>query len=413
MASLTRTSISDFSLVNPFYIGASVSAFTVVNGVKTATLATLYEATAGTATLANPQTLDSEGKWQQPVYIQDNVVLTVSGVSFDAHDTGIIQPPSSNGAFALDYFTGDGTTSLTPLSYAVDAAGGVLISVDDWILEPDVDYTADGTTTITLAAASVVGTTIWVAHIGTRNQLNYVADGSITAPKLTNNSTALAAIRTKLSLGTLALQDAGAVAITGGGLVDVTIGGTTIVAIANGGTGASTASTARSNLGLGSMALQAASNVTITGGSITGITDIAIADGGTGASTAASARTNLNVSALTTSNQFGGGQSAPPVTVAYAASVALDMDTGTNFDIGALTGNITLANPTNQVVGQSGRIRLTQDGTGSRILTLGTHFKTPGGAGIVLTTTASAKDVLYYDIVATNEILVTIFKAYS
>jgi hypothetical protein len=42
--------------------------------------------------------------------------------------------------------------------------------------------------------------------------------------------------------------------------------------------------TARTSLGLGSIATQASSSVTITGGSITGITDLAVADGGTGAS---------------------------------------------------------------------------------------------------------------------------------
>jgi len=72
---------------------------------------------------------------------------------------------------------------------------------------------------------------------------------------------------------------------------------TGIVAVANGGTGASTDTTARTNLGLGSIATQSAASVAITGGSITGITDLAVADGGTGASDAATARTNLGAAA--------------------------------------------------------------------------------------------------------------------
>jgi hypothetical protein len=56
---------------------------------------------------------------------------------------------------------------------------------------------------------------------------------------------------------------------------------------------AESGSTARTSLGLGTIATQDANNVTISGGSVTGITDIAVADGGTGASTAANARVNL------------------------------------------------------------------------------------------------------------------------
>jgi hypothetical protein len=47
----------------------------------------------------------------------------------------------------------------------------------------------------------------------------------------------------------------------------------------------------------GTMAVQNASSVAITGGSVTGITDLAVADGGTGSSTAAGARTNLGAAA--------------------------------------------------------------------------------------------------------------------
>lgn len=71
------------------------------------------------------------------------------------------------------------------------------------------------------------------------------------------------------------------------------------VAIANGGTGATTASAARTALGLGTIATQDANNVAITGGSISLTTALPIASGGTGAITAAAARTNLSAVGVT------------------------------------------------------------------------------------------------------------------
>lgn len=68
-----------------------------------------------------------------------------------------------------------------------------------------------------------------------------------------------------------------------------------VVAVNNGGTGATTVTAARTALGLGTIAVQNTSAVNITGGVITGITDLAIADGGTGASNAIQARTNLGL----------------------------------------------------------------------------------------------------------------------
>jgi len=51
-------------------------------------------------------------------------------------------------------------------------------------------------------------------------------------------------------------------------------------------------------LSFGTMAAQNANNVNISGGAIAGITDLAVADGGTGASTAAGARANLGIPTL-------------------------------------------------------------------------------------------------------------------
>jgi hypothetical protein len=51
----------------------------------------------------------------------------------------------------------------------------------------------------------------------------------------------------------------------------------------------------RTTLGITELAAQDPANVDITGGSIVGITDLAIADGGTGASSASDARTNLGL----------------------------------------------------------------------------------------------------------------------
>ena len=85
-------------------------------------------------------------------------------------------------------------------------------------------------------------------------------------------------------------------------------------------------------------------------------------------------------------------------------SVTLDFDANENFVL-TLTGNVTLANPSTEKVGQSGFIAFIQDGTGSRTLTLGTDYESAGGSGITLTTTASATDLVPYVVVASNRVL--------
>jgi hypothetical protein len=82
-------------------------------------------------------------------------------------------------------------------------------------------------------------------------------------------------------------------------------------------------------------------------------------------------------------------------TLTYAATVTTDASAGDIFDL-TLTGNVTLANPTNPVDGKTLRWRIRQDGTGSRTVTLGNKFVIPSSATSPLpfSTAANKMDIL-------------------
>ena len=84
--------------------------------------------------------------------------------------------------------------------------------------------------------------------------------------------------------------------------------------------------------------------------------------------------------------------------------VALDFSQFQNFIL-TFTGNVTLTNPTTEVIGQSGFIICIQDGTGSRTLSLGTDYETAGAAGITLSTDANSVDMIPYVVQSASNIL--------
>ncbi len=87
-------------------------------------------------------------------------------------------------------------------------------------------------------------------------------------------------------------------------------------------------------------------------------------------------------------------------TASVTGSTTLDFGAYQNFIL-TLTGSITLANPTTEVVGQSGFITFIQ--TGGYTVSLGTDYETAGGAGITLS--ASGTDVVPYIVAASGRIL--------
>jgi hypothetical protein len=119
------------------------------------------------------------------------------------------------------------------------------------------------------------------------------------------------------------------------------------------------ASAQRTTLGLGTIATQASSSVSITGGSITGITDLAVADGGTGASTAAAARTNLGVIKRETYTFEGELEVGTGVRRLYFARAATVVNIGASLDVaGTGSGSIVvdvMKNGTTLFTGATGR----------------------------------------------------------
>ena len=85
------------------------------------------------------------------------------------------------------------------------------------------------------------------------------------------------------------------------------------------------------------------------------------------------------------------------------ATIATDLALNNNYSV-TLAGNRTLGQPTNQTVGQSGSIFVTQDGTGSRTLAYHADWKWAGGTAPTLSTAAASVDRIDYIVAAANKI---------
>jgi hypothetical protein len=112
------------------------------------------------------------------------------------------------------------------------------------------------------------------------------------------------------------------------------------------------------------------------------------------------------LTSLTVSGQmtFSGSVVFSQNSTTTSGTVTLDFDSYQNHFL-TLNGNITLANPTTENVGQAGVITLKQDGTGSRTLSIGTDWETVQGAGYTLSTAAGATDIIPYYVVGTDRVL--------
>lgn len=243
-------------------------------------------------------------------------------------------------------FSGADANSLT-LSYI---AGGVIVSLNGSILRPGDDYTATNGTSVVLLSAASLNDEVCIYAFSSFQVANTYTQAQADAryQPIDAELTAISGLSANGILTRTSSTTAAARTITGT---------TNLITVTNGD--------------------GVAGNPTLTVGSLVVRTD--------------------------TAQTFTAAQRGSITTLTDGATITPDFAANNHYQV-TLGGNRTLANPTNVVAGQSGAIRIVQDGTGSRTLSYGGNWKFPAGVAPVLTTTANAVDLLVYFVESSSRI---------
>ena len=332
-------------------------------------------------------------------------------------------PPAVFSSPTKDTFSGNGSTTVFTLGKSAGGAGAIQVFVDNVRQEPFVAYTVnDKTLTFTSAPASgssniyvinnstILGnglipvpgrdsdrvTTLTVDGASTLTG-NITAGGTLSGvTSLTTSSTATLGGDTKVSGNLRSDNSADGIQIdaTDGSATDA---GDLIILDGTDGSATNAGSSLLYEDGTGDPANYFNNNIKFSGDVKVGSATITESDSQLKINdqVVSFGKTALASTLITNTDTFAGATD----------SVLLDFNAHQNFIL-TLDGNITLANPTTENVGQSGIIVCIQDGSGSRSLTLGGDYESVGGAGITLSTGANAVDVLPYMVVAANRIAI-------
>ena len=260
-------------------------------------------------TLTGGTGIDTAGSGNSVTFNIDSTVATLTGtqtltnktINADNNTVSNLEVDNlKSGVLDTDLTTVAATDTTLPSAKAVKTY------VDSQVTAQDLDFQADtggalsidlDTETMTFTGGTGIDTS------GSGNAVTFAIDSTVATLTGTQTLTNKSIDASQLT-GTVAnarldqqLQDVAGLAVTDGNFI---VGdGANFVA--------ESGATARTSLGLGSIATQDANNVSITGGSVSGITDLAIADGGTGASTASAARSNLGVAIGTDVQAYDAG----------------------------------------------------------------------------------------------------------
>lgn len=215
-----RTSITWFSLANKAYTNSQVTFYRIdpLTYERLPTLAPLYDDVAANTTQPNPLTLDGEGKFPVPIYVDEPVVALISGSEVGAHETGILFPAqrSFRGAWTTTtaYYAddivsdGDGTKDLyiatvthvsgvwatdKPLRWTLFAPVGEGLIAADEALASALAAATSATNSANSAAASLSSQNAAATSAGTATTQATASSGSATAAAGSASSAATSA----------------------------------------------------------------------------------------------------------------------------------------------------------------------------------------------------------------------------
>jgi hypothetical protein len=119
------------------------------------------------------------------------------------------------------------------------------------------------------------------------------------------------------------------------------------------------------------------------------------------------------VAVLSSAQSFSKAQIGTPVALSVSANaVAVDLSLGNNFTLTLqATTAQTLSNPTNVVAGQKGAIYITQNATPSTLAFASNWIQATTGTAPAVSTTASARNILTYDVFDSTHIYYTLATA--
>jgi hypothetical protein len=341
-------------------IGSTSQVLTVVGGVPAWATAPTF--TGGTVSSLTTNTINMGGVGSTPLY---GVIQAAGGSGFGNNAAGITIKGGSN----VNAIGG---------SVILQAGTGLGGSLDGAI----VLRAAGGTDRLNIS-----GTGSWTVG-GTIGTAGYV---------LTSNGDAPPSWQASSGSGSITI---GSTAISSGGTTATLAGLTSVTSTAFVGT----ATKATNIVGgvAGSLPYQSAADTTTllvpgTNGYVltlaAGVPTWAAAGGG-GAT-------------LSGNNLWTAGNAGQVNAATFGATVTLALTASNNFSFTA-TSNFTLANPSGTITpGQSGIIAVTQDATGSRVISWGTYWKGAGGVKPTLSTAANAVDLISYYVVSATQIYVT------